>query len=71
MEYVNAIVKFKNGQDEIIATDRQKEVLKKRRQWAKELGLNPDLFEEMYKTLINWNVSKEMELYRSIENIEI
>jgi isochorismate pyruvate lyase len=71
MEYVNAIVKFKNGQDEIVAKDRQKEVFQKRREWAQELGLNPDLFEEIYKTLINWNVRKEMELYRNIENIEI
>jgi chorismate mutase-like protein len=67
LEYVKAIVKFKSDQEEIVARERQLEVFQKRREWAKELGLDPDLFEEIYKILINWNVRKEMEIFRNRE----
>jgi len=70
-EYVKAIVKFKSDQEEIVARDRQLEVLQKRKEWAKEFGLDPKLFEEIYKILINWNVQKELELFRSKEKTNI
>lgn len=68
MEYVKEIVKFKTDADGIVARDRQLQLLQKRREWAVELGLDPDLFEAMYKMLINWNVQKEMEIFRNKEN---
>ncbi len=68
MEYVNEIVKFKSDSDGIVAKDRQLEVFQKIREWANESGLNPDLFEEIYKTLINWNVQKELEIFRNTKN---
>jgi isochorismate pyruvate lyase len=71
LECVKAIVKFKSDPDGIVAVDRQKEVFLKRREWATELGLDPDLFEEMYKMLINWNIQREMEIFRSKENANI
>jgi len=71
MEYVKEIVKFKSDTDGIVARDRQLEVFKKRREWAEESGLNPDLFEEMYKILINWNVQKELEIFRNTEKANI
>ena len=71
MEYVKEIVKFKSDPDGIVAKDRQIEVFQKRREWAKEFGLDPDLFEEMYKMLINWNVQKELEIFRSTEKANI
>lgn len=70
-EYVKAIVKFKSDQEEIVARDRQLEVLQKRKEWANEFGLDPELFEEIYKTLINWNVQKELELFRRKEKTNI
>lgn len=63
LEYVKAIVSFKSDAEGIVAKDRQQEVFQKRREWAGELGLDPDLFEEIYKTLINWNIRKEMEIF--------
>ena len=69
LEYVEEIVKFKSDQDDIIASERQQEVFMKRREWATEFGLDPDLFEEIYKTLINWNVKKELEIFSKKENI--
>jgi chorismate mutase len=67
LEYVKEIVKFKNDAEGIVARDRQTEVFQKRREWAQEFGLNPDLFEEMYKLLVNWNVQKELEIFRNNE----
>ena len=71
LEYVKAIVKYKSSQEGIVAKERQLEVFQQRREWAIELGLDPDLFEEIFKTLINWNVKKEMEIFKNqkIENI--
>lgn len=70
-EYVKAIVKFKSDKDEIIAAERQLEVLQKRKEWAKEFGLDPDLIEKIYKILINWNIQQEMEIFRSKEKANI
>jgi len=67
LEYVKEIVKFKNDAEEIVAPDRQAEVFQKRREWAREFGLNADLFEEMYKLLVNWNVQKELEIFKNTE----
>lgn len=71
LEYVKEIVKFKTDPDGIVARDRQLELLQKRREWATESGLDADLFEEIYKMLINWNVQKELELFRKMENTTI
>lgn len=70
-EYVKEIVKFKSDPDGIVAKERQIEVFQKRREWAQEFGLEPDLFEEIYKTLINWNVQKELEIFRQTKNSKI
>lgn len=60
--FVKEIVKFKTDESSVIAEDRQKEVIRQRCEWAEELGLNPDLFEEMYWTLMRFNVRKELEI---------
>lgn len=65
MEYVKAIVKFKSDPDGIVARERQLEVFRKRREWASAFDLDPDLYEQIYQTLINWNVKKEMEIFRN------
>jgi len=64
-EFVKEIVKFKTNEASVIAETRQKEVIEKRREWAIELGLNPDLFEEMFWTLIRYNVQKELEMLKN------
>jgi len=71
LEYVKEIVKFKDDPDGIVARDRQIEVFQKRREWALELGLDPDLIEEIYKTLINWNVKTELEIFECKEKCEV
>lgn len=63
--FVKEIVKFKTDEVSVIAEARQKEVIAKRREWAGELGLSPDLFEEVYRTLMNFYVKKELEILNS------
>jgi chorismate mutase len=71
MEYVKEIVKFKTDRNGIVAQERQLELLQKRREWAMKFGLNPELFEEIYKILINSNVEKELEIFSDRENAKI
>ena len=59
------IVKFKTDEASVIAESRQKEVIEKRREWAVELGLNPDLFEDIFWTLMRYNVTKELEILKN------
>lgn len=63
--FVKEIVKFKTDEASVIAENRQEEVIAQRRVWAVELGLNPDLFEKIYRTLIHFNVQKELEILRN------
>jgi chorismate mutase len=67
LEYVKEIVKFKNDADGIVAIERQQEVFQKRKEWAADFGLDPELFGEIYELLVNWNVQKELELFSSQE----
>lgn len=67
-DYVKHIVNFKSNREGIVAKERQNEVFENRRKWASELGLDPDLFEEIYKTLIDFNVNKEMQLFEKRKN---
>jgi isochorismate pyruvate lyase len=70
-EYVEAIVKFKHDRHGIIAGERQKEVLHRRSKWAKEMGLDPEVIELIYKTLINSNIQKELEIFGNKEKTNI
>ena len=64
-EFVKEIVKFKTDEASVIAKNRQTEVIEKRREWAVELGLNPDLFEDIFWTLMRYNVQKELEILKN------
>jgi len=65
---VKEIVNFKNDRTEIIAKERQKELLALRRKWAEELNLDPALFENFYKRLIRSNIQKELRLFETNNN---
>lgn len=64
-DFVKEIVKFKTDEASVIAENRQEEVITQRRSWAVEFGLNPDLFEKIYCTLMRFNVQKELEILRN------
>lgn len=63
--FVKEIVKFKTDEESVIAETRQKEVIRQRREWAEKLDLNPDLFEEIYRIVLKFNINKELEILKN------
>jgi chorismate mutase len=59
---VEEIINFKSDKAGVVAKKRQEEVLELRRKWAEEFNIDPDLFEKIYKMLINSNIKKQMEM---------
>ncbi len=60
--YVEEIVKFKTDKAGIIAQERKDRVIQQRKDWALELGLNPETFEKIYQVLIDSNIEHEFKL---------
>lgn len=69
--FVKEIVKFKTDEASVVAENRQQEVIEVRRKWAIELGLDPDLFEDMFWLLMKYNVGKELEILRRAQVKEV
>lgn len=63
--FVEEIVKFKNNEEAIVAKSRQEEVIEQRRKWAKENNLDQDLIEKIYRTLLQFNIQKELKIFRN------
>ncbi|MDX8339703.1 chorismate mutase [Draconibacterium sp. IB214405] len=63
-KYVEAIVRFKNDKDAIIAQERKDAVIQQRRNLAESKGLNADVFEQIYTLLVESNINHEMELLK-------
>ncbi len=68
MNFVNQIVKFKDNEEDIIAADRQVEVISLRRKWAEMKNLDTDLIGKIFKILIHYNIEKELEIFRKEES---
>jgi isochorismate pyruvate lyase len=60
--FVKEIVRFKNDTGEIVAQKRYDEVIARRRELAGMNGLNPDIIEKMYRTLMDHFIEEEMKL---------
>jgi len=58
--FVKAASKFKKSLDQVKAEDRFNAMLKARRGWAEEQGLNADVIEKIYRDLVTWFISEEM-----------
>ncbi len=58
--YVKAAAKFKTNITSVKAPERFQAMLKERRGWAKESGLNPDVIEKIYTDLVNYFIAEEM-----------
>ncbi|WP_163325068.1 chorismate mutase [Draconibacterium mangrovi] len=63
-KYVEAVVRFKNDKDAIIAQERKDAVIRQRRDWAESKGLNADVFEQIYTLLVESNINHEMNLLK-------
>ncbi len=63
-KYIEEIVKFKHDENSIVALDRKEKVINERKNWAKEAGLNPDTFKEIYTLLVESNIKHEMNILK-------
>jgi len=62
--YVEAAASFKSGEQSVRAPERQRAMLADRRRWARKTGLDPDVIEEIYRTLVSYFVDREMQKWR-------
>jgi isochorismate pyruvate lyase len=63
--YVREIVKFKTDEKGIVAQERKDHVIRKRREWAAGKGLDPDLFEKLFRLVIEKNIQIQFDIYHS------
>lgn len=63
--YVKAAAKFKTSEASVKASERFNAMLQQRRIWAEEVGLNPDVIEKLYRDLVNYFISEELNHWES------
>jgi isochorismate pyruvate lyase len=54
LECIKEIIVFKKNEEDIVARKRYTEVLLARREWATLQGLDPDVIENMYISLMHY-----------------
>ena len=65
--YVKAASKFKTSETTVRASERLQAMLKRRRIWAEEEGLDADVIEKMYQDLVNHFIAEEMKHWKQSE----
>jgi chorismate mutase len=64
-EYVKEIVKYKDkNPDAIIVMERKMHVINERGDWAEKFGLNKEAYEQIFRILVEHNISIEMDLMK-------
>jgi isochorismate pyruvate lyase len=58
--YVRAAAKFKTNAADVRAAERFEAMLRQRRAWAEEQGLDPDMVEKLYRDMVNHFTQQEM-----------
>ena len=58
--YVRAAAKFKTSAADVRAAERFAAMLRQRRTWAEERGLDPDMIEKLYRDMVNHFIQQEM-----------
>lgn len=69
-EYVHAAARFKRSEDQVHAHDRQRSMLAARRNWAESDGVDPDMIEVLFRTMVEHFVKAEMALFSEIKSKE-
>ncbi|MDD4143254.1 MAG: chorismate mutase [Prolixibacteraceae bacterium] len=64
-KYVEEIVRFKYDSVSIIAEARKNQVIRQRRKWAEERGLDAETFEKIYELLIESNIKQELKIFKT------
>ncbi len=60
--YVRQVTRFKRTAEDVRAPARYNEVMRRRREMAAEVGLNPDVIEAMYRLLVDNFIREEMKM---------
>jgi len=58
--YVEVAAHFKTDEESVRAPERQRTMLETRRRWAEENRLDPDVIEDLYRTLLSHFIDREM-----------
>ena len=59
--YVARAAHFKTGEQSVRAPERQRTMFEARRRWAEENGLDPNVIEDVYHTLVSYFVDRELD----------
>lgn len=69
LRFVEEIVKFKTDEEAIVAKSRQEEMIEQRRVWAAQFNLDKDLIEMIYRTLLQFNVQRELQIFKNQDKL--
>lgn len=69
-EYVHAAARFKRSEEQVHAHERQRSMLAARRLWAQNEGVDPDLIEALFRTIVDHFIKAEMAVFSSLGNGE-
>ena len=64
--YVHAAARFKTSEAAVAAPERQHAMLRDRRAWAEEADLDPDVIEEIYRSLVAYFIVRETEHWKTL-----
>jgi isochorismate pyruvate lyase len=62
--YVDAAARFKTSEEHVAAPDRLAAMIRARREWAEEAGLDPDVIEDIYRRLVAYFIQRELSHWR-------
>lgn len=54
LKFVKSIIRFKKDEKDVHARERYEHVLEERRSWAVQNGLDPDVIEDLFKSMISY-----------------
>ena len=64
-QYVKAAARFKTSTTSVRAPERFQAMLRQRRCWAEDDGLDPDVIEKMFSNLVNYFISEELRSWKA------
>lgn len=67
-EYVHAAVRFKSNQEQVHAKERQRLMMAARRLWAETEGVDPDMVEKIFRTMVDHFVNAELAIVSEAEH---
>ncbi len=66
-EYVHKASKFKKSETAVKDSGRVAQVLKSKRELAESLGASPDLVENLYRSMIDFFIQEELDLWKKLQ----